>query len=228
VSYLQNHDQVANSSTGARLHQLTAPSVHRAITALLLLAPATPLLFQGQEWNAPEPFLYFADHRGTLAESVRRGRAQFLCQFPSVATESVREALADPCARETFERCKLDPARGDPRILRFHRDLLGLRREDPVLRAGGALDGAVLSERAFALRWNGESDRLLVVNLGPELLLTPVPEPLLAPPAGARWRLLWSSEDPCYGGRGCPEPESDDGAWRLSALSAVLLQPERQ
>ncbi|MFL5434953.1 MAG: malto-oligosyltrehalose trehalohydrolase [Myxococcales bacterium] len=226
VTYLQNHDQVANSSTGERLHQITAPGVHRALTAVLLLSPATPLLFQGQEWNAPEPFVYFADHRGELASSVRRGRAAFLTQFRSVATDAVRAALSDPCARETFDRCKLDRSRADPRALLLHRDLLALRREDLAVLAGASFDGAVLSERAFLLRWSGAAERLLVVNLGPELLLAPAPEPLLAPPSGMRWRLLWSSEDPRYGGRGSPEPESDEGAWHLSACCAALLKPE--
>ncbi|MFL5397506.1 MAG: alpha-amylase family glycosyl hydrolase, partial [Myxococcales bacterium] len=226
VTYLQNHDQVANSSTGERLHQITAPGVHRALTAVLLLSPATPLLFQGQEWNAPEPFVFFADHRGELASSVRRGRAAFLTQFRSVATDAVRAALSDPCARETFDRCKLDRSRADPRALLLHRDLLALRREDLAVRAGASFDGAVLSERAFLLRWSGAAERLLVVNLGPELLLAPAPEPLLAPPSGMRWRLLWSSEDPRYGGRGSPEPESDEGAWHLSAYCAALLKPE--
>src|SRR6185436_9557828 len=84
VSFLQNHDQVANSAAGLRLHELTDLGRLRALTALLLLGPATPMLFQGQEFGASAPFLYFADHGRELAEQVRRGRADFLKQFPSL------------------------------------------------------------------------------------------------------------------------------------------------
>ncbi len=75
VSYIENHDQVANSAFGRRLHQLSSPGRYRAMTALTLLGPATPLLFQGQEFAASAPFLYFADHREELGEAIRSGRA---------------------------------------------------------------------------------------------------------------------------------------------------------
>src|SRR5207249_1560003 len=85
VTFLDNHDQVANSGRGLRGHALTAPGRYRAMTALLLLAPGTPMLFQGQEFAASAPFFYFADHKSELAELVRDGRADFLTQFPSLA-----------------------------------------------------------------------------------------------------------------------------------------------
>src|SRR5262249_20240422 len=62
VTFSENHDQVANSGRGQRCHQLTSPGRFRAMTALFLLAPGTPMLFQGQEFAASSPFLYFADH----------------------------------------------------------------------------------------------------------------------------------------------------------------------
>ncbi|HET6282923.1 MAG TPA: malto-oligosyltrehalose trehalohydrolase, partial [Polyangia bacterium] len=70
VNYLENHDQVANSARGQRLHQLTSPDQMRAMTALLLLAPGIPMLFQGQEFASTAPFLFFADHEHTLGEQV--------------------------------------------------------------------------------------------------------------------------------------------------------------
>src|SRR5207237_4505733 len=73
ICYLQNHDQVANSAFGERLHQLTSPGNYRALTALLLLQPQTPMLFQGQEFGASTPFLYFADHEPELARKVAEG-----------------------------------------------------------------------------------------------------------------------------------------------------------
>ncbi|HEX2441964.1 MAG TPA: malto-oligosyltrehalose trehalohydrolase [Methylomirabilota bacterium] len=232
VAYLDNHDQIANAAHGARIHALTAPALWRALTALLLLGPATPMLFQGQEFAASAPFLYFADHGPALAAPVREGRVKFLAQFPSIAAPAVSEALADPASRATFERCKLDltERRRHAAAYALHRDLLRLRREDAVFAAQGrgGLDGAVLGDDAFVLRWFGEDgdDRLLLVNLGVDLTLTSMPEPLLAPGGGSRWTLAWSSEDPRYGGGGAA-PWPREGAWTLPGQAAVALRPER-
>ena len=232
VGYLENHDQVANSARGARLHTLSAPGCWRALTAVLLLGPAMPMLFQGQEFAASAPFLYFADHQAELARLVRKGRTEFLQQFPSIATVEVAEALADPGDRATFERCKLDFSERErhPWAYALHRDLLRLRRDDPVFAAQGAhgVDGAVLGDDAFVLRFFGEADddRLLTVNLGADLALDIMPEPLLAPPVSMRWTLLWSSEHPRYGGAGALSPATS-GAWTIRGQSAVVLRPER-
>jgi maltooligosyltrehalose trehalohydrolase len=113
--------------------------------------------------------------------------------------------------------------------LALHRELLKLRAEDPVISQQDAtkLEGAVLSAQAFVLRWQDSQhgDRLLVVNLDRELELRSPAEPLLSPPHGARWSLLWSSEHPRYGGHGTalPVAEGGRGPWRLTAQSAVLL-----
>lgn len=231
VNCLQNHDQVANSAFGERVHRLTSPGRYRAMTAVQLLAPGTPMLFQGQEFAASSPFLYFADHEPELAASVRKGRTEFISQFPSIATEEIRELLPDPGDPDTFRRCKLDLGEREHHAEAYalHRDLLGLRREDPAFRAqrAGGVDGAVLGGEALVLRYFGGegADRLLVVNLGRELRLESVPEPLLAPPQGHRWETLWSSEHPRYGGTGTPPLETGEG-WRIPAEAAVVLLPE--
>jgi maltooligosyltrehalose trehalohydrolase len=228
--YLQNHDQVANSGRGRRLHELTSPGRLRALTALQLLGPGTPLLFQGQEFCASSPWLFFADHRGDLADAVRRGRRQFLGQFPGLAAPEAAAALPDPCDIRTFERCKLDPGERErhAEAHALHGDLLALRRRDPVLRAqrARAVDGAVLAPEALVLRFLGGSvgDRLLLVNLGPDLALSPMPEPLLAPPAGSEWEVAWSSEQPRYGGGGTPPLAAGEG-WHLPGHAALLLAP---
>ncbi|HSK38662.1 MAG TPA: malto-oligosyltrehalose trehalohydrolase, partial [Arenibaculum sp.] len=234
VTFFQNHDQVANSATGQRIHQLASPGDFRAMTAFWLLAPGTPMLFQGQEWGASSPFHYFADHEPGLAEAVAHGRKEFLEQFNSIATPEMRERLPHPAARETFEACKLDHGERErdehARILALHRDLLKLRRDDPALCHQGKdrrMDGAVLSGEAFGLRFFGprpRQDRLLLVNLDRDLRLEPMPEPLLAPPAGCAWEMLWTSEDPRYGGAGSPPPPPD-APWMLPGRTALLLAP---
>jgi len=233
VNFIENHDQVANSARGARVHKLTSPARLRALTALLLLAPGTPMLFMGQEFASSAPFCYFADHEPGLAEKVRRGRAEFLAQFRSVATRETRTHLVDPGAASTFERCKLDFSERETHreVYELHRDLLRLRREEAAFSAQEprGLDGAVLSADAFVLRFFGRGeaggdDRLLVVNLGSDLGLNPAPEPLLAPPAGKVWATLWSSEDYRYGGTGTPPLETKNG-WCIPGRAAVALRP---
>jgi maltooligosyltrehalose trehalohydrolase len=233
VTYVQNHDQIANSGRGQRIHELTSPGRLRALTALTLLGPGTPLLFQGQEFAASAPFLFFADHGPELAKLVRKGRAGFLAQFPSLAVPEMQTILADPADRATFERCKLDFAerqRHAP-LYALHRDLLKLRRDDPVFRGQKerGVDGAVLAPRAFVLRYFGGDgdDRLLLVNLGRDLHLEVAPEPLLAPPEDQEWTLLWSSESPSYGTGGTAPVETEAG-WFLPGESAVVLRPRER
>jgi maltooligosyltrehalose trehalohydrolase len=235
VAYLQNHDQVANSARGARLHELTSAGRLRAATALLLLGPATPMLFQGQEFGASAPFLYFADHKSELARAVTAGRQEFLSQFPSIATAEMQARLPDPSDPQTFVLCKLDWSERERHgtLHRLHRDLIRLRREDPVLSrcgVGRSVEGAVLGPEAFLLRYLDKErgrDRLLLVNFGADLHLDPAPEPLLAPPEDCDWSILWSSENPNYGGSGTVPPETEEN-WRLPGHAALLLAAVRR
>ena len=199
----------------------------------MLLAPGTPMLFQGQEFGASSPFFYFADHNPDLASLVSDGRKGFLKQFRSLATPEIQARLANPSDLETFERSKLDLSErlSHAPIYELHRDLLKLRREDPTFRLQrcGGVDGAVLGAHAFVLRFFGDDDddRLLLVNLGMDAHINPAPEPLLAPPREAQWSVLWSSEAPEYGGLGTASPDSREN-WRLPAHSAIAMKPVRR
>lgn len=229
VHFLQNHDQVANTGDGTRPDAKTHPALYRAFTALLLLGPATPMLFQGQEFGASSPFCYFADHQGELANLVADGRREFLHQFPSLASEEIQTRLRRPDDPATFTRCKLNFAERQlhSHVYRLHEDLLTLRRLDPVFSQKKlvSIDGAVLTERAFLLRYFSQScadDRLILINLGADFPLTPLPEPLMAAPLNCTWQILWSSEHPLYGGHGIVPWRTDDKCL-LPACSALVL-----
>ncbi len=231
VTFMENHDQIANSGLGLRCHKLTSPGRYRAMTALMLLAPGTPMLFQGQEFAASSPFLYFADHNQELSRLIAEGRGKFLAQFPRLASAKSQQALANPADPRTFERCKLDFADRERNagIYAMHRDLLQLRGTDSAFRAQRprGVDGAVLGPKAFVLRYftDDGADRLLVVNFGQDLHLDPAPEPLLGPPIHSEWRVVWSSDDHRYGGCGTAPLDSDDN-WRIPGETAVVLLPE--
>jgi maltooligosyltrehalose trehalohydrolase len=240
INYIENHDQIANYGLGERLWSRSAPGRLRALTALMLLGPGTPLLFQGQEWWASARFNYFVDFDPQMNGLVKTGRADFLQQFPRFKSPEARDRFPDPSAVETFASSRLDWAeRASPmhaRVLALHRDLLELRREDPTLRREGedgvVVDGAALSDDAFVIRFfgapsEGGEDRLLLVNLGRDLEPRSLAEPLVAPPDGSRWRTAWSSDDPRYGGQGVREARQARDLF-LPGAAAVLLVPVSQ
>jgi maltooligosyltrehalose trehalohydrolase len=231
VTFLQNHDQVANSARGLRGDRLTRPARWRAMTALFLLMPGTPMLFQGQEFAASSPFLYFADFDGDLAAAVRTGRGEFLKQFPSIVDLERRGELADPVDPATFEQCRLDLGERETHAEAYalHIDLLRLRKEDTAfcLQQPGGVDGAVIGSSALALRFftpGHVDDRVVIVNLGCDMTRGSFAEPLLAPPFGTDWTLRWSSEDPAYGGGGTPDTWPD-GSWAIPGDSTLVLSP---
>jgi maltooligosyltrehalose trehalohydrolase len=227
VLFLENHDQLANSGRGLRLHQMTTPGRMRAFTALTLLLPGTPMLFQGAEFGSSRPFHYFADFAGELGDTVDNGRREFLSQFPALADGSGIARANDP---ETFARCKLDwsEAEKNGHVVALHRDLIALRGSDAVFREQHprCLDGAVIAPEAFLLRFFGRSgdDRLLFINYGLDLNMGCLAEPLIAPPEGRGWRSLWSSEAPKYGGGGIAAFETETGL-HIPGHAALVLAP---
>ena len=230
VTFIQNHDQIANSGKGLRADKLTTQGRYKAMMSLILLGPGTPMLFQGQEFAASTPFNYFADHNEELAKLVAQGRTEFLTQFRSVNTQSMQDCLPLPHHQRTFEACKLDFSEREKHapLYDLTEQLLKLRKEDPTFarQERGGLDGAIMADEALVLRFFGENerlDRLMLINLGRDLEFEPCPEPLLAPPEGCVWKDVLSTEEPRFGGCGAPSAYND-GRWYLTAHSAIVLE----
>jgi maltooligosyltrehalose trehalohydrolase len=231
VCFIENHDQIANTGPGERVRFQTSPARYRAMTALLLLGPWTPLLFQGEEFGASSPFMFHADiGDASVRDAIRKGRAEWLAPFLSLSQEEAWEALPAPDDPEVFARCKLDFSEREKNrdLYHLHIDLLKLRREDSRFRGQvpEGVDGAVLGPASFVLRFfSGESDdRLLLVNFGERQVLRPASEPLLAPPLGYMWEMLWTSESLRYGGTGLVAVATRE-QWLLPAESTVALRP---
>jgi len=231
VCFIENHDQIANTGQGERLQFQTSPARYRAMTALLLLGPWTPLLFQGQEFGASSPFLFFADiGDASVRDAIRRGRAKWLAPFVSLTEEQAWRSLPAPDDPDVFARCKLDFSEREKKreLYDLHIDLLKLRREDSRFcqQSSGGIDGAVLGRLSFVLRYFSEAndDRLFLVNFGESHFLHPASEPLLAPPTGYKWGTLWTSDSRRYGGADAVAI-ADEEQWFLPAESAVALRP---
>jgi maltooligosyltrehalose trehalohydrolase len=218
VFALQNHDQVANAPGGARMHALAGEALTRALTTYFLLAPQTPLLFMGQEYFAPQPFLYFVDHYEELMKAVERGRREFLAQFVSWRSALYEENHQPPIGKAALDASRLDVARHEGAAFAFHQELLALRKR--IVKPGDRVGAAVIGERAVCLRW---PSHLVLLELGSDRTLSAPSEPLLAPPPGHRWKLAFSSESTRFGGRGA---YAGDGAgpWRVQGRCATVLE----
>ena len=182
IDFLQTHDQVGNRAFGERLCHLASPAAMEAVTAVLLLAPATPFLFQGEEFAAAQPFLFFCDFAdfGDLAQAVTEGRRREFAGFARFADPAVRERIPDPNAESTFTASLLDwqALTQEPHrtVLALHRQLLALRQQWITPRLAGMGNGApqttIHSDTALSVSWRlADGSRLqLAANLGDQTI----------------------------------------------------------
>jgi 1,4-alpha-glucan branching enzyme/maltooligosyltrehalose trehalohydrolase len=171
VNCAHNHDQVGNRAFGERLSQLVPPEAAPLATLLALLTPATPMLFFGEEFGSPTPFLYFADWEGELRAAVRKGRAR---EFGH-AVQAGGPALPDPCSAGTFEASR--PGQPDAQEGERWRGMvaraLHARRQFIVPRQKQLLTGQHTARRigdnGIAVQWRYDDGQELALelNLGP-------------------------------------------------------------
>ncbi len=210
VISIQNHDQVGNRAAGERLGALIPPAARKLAASLLLLAPYVPLMFMGEEYGEPAPFLYFVSHSDEdLAEAVRRGRR---AEFESFGWQG---DVPDPLAAETFERSRTNAklaTEGEHAELRgVYRTLLTIRREERALRPGA---GRITVRRDDDARWiamrldaPGARSLLALFNLASEERTVPIEGSF-----GNGWRERFTSY-----------PNTDASAGRAGA--SVTLPP---
>jgi malto-oligosyltrehalose trehalohydrolase len=178
VNFLQNHDQIGNRAFGERLNALASPQALNALTEILLLAPQPPLLFMGQEWGAPQPFLFFCDFGPDLADQGAPGRRAEFARFPQFSDAAARSRIPDPNAIATFTASRLDWAdvahSPHRERLEFHRHLLQLRAREIAPRVCGMQGGhgrfVTFGDHGVLVQWQlGDGSALsLVANLGAE------------------------------------------------------------
>jgi len=203
VTFLQDHDQVGNRAAGDRIHHGITPGQHAAASALILLGPGTPMLFQGEEWAASTPFTYFTDHDEELGALVSAGRVQ------EFAAMGWGDRVPDPQARPTFEssflRWEEREQGAHASMLEWYRRLIALRHELPDLHDPdlGRTSVEVLAEETVLLRRGGVA---VLAHRGPG--------PLVAGPRALE--VLASFGDLSQGA---------DGALRLAGAGAVVLRP---
>jgi maltooligosyltrehalose trehalohydrolase len=224
VGFIQNHDQVANTSRGKRLSSLVSSAQQKLAAVLTLSSPFLPLLFMGEEYGETAPFLYFTsfDDPG-LAAAVTAGRKK---ELGSHYSES---EFADPQAPGTFEHCKLDWSKTEvsphAEILRLYRDLISLRRRHLSLaNCRKELTEIQFNEqRKWLLMKRSDpsgSGALLVFNFSSEAQSIPVLD------SDHSWRLALWTGDAIYGGGSGPRPVQRPGSvsqLSLAGFEAAIL-----
>jgi maltooligosyltrehalose trehalohydrolase len=233
---IQNHDQIGNRAVGDRLHHAIEPAEWRAVVALLLAAPMTPLLFMGQEWSTSSPFQFFTDFAPELGARVTEGRREEFAAFPEFAPETGRR-IPNPQAVSTFEASRLcwselrEPDHAA--VLALHRALLALRAVHPALQAS---DATSCDARAL-----DDTTVLIVRQAMPD---AHAPAAAAHPPAVAvivrlrgagevpidasRWvglRTLLTTEDPAFASDAVPPVlNADKGTVRFGRPGALLIE----
>ncbi len=201
IAFIQNHDQIGNRAFGERITAIASPAAVRAIAAVYLLLPQVPMLFMGEEWAALQPFPFFCNFGGDLADAVRKGRRKEFAKFPEFKDAKIRERIPDPQAKATFASAKLrwDETATEPHAgwLEWYRGLLATRRAGivPLLAdiGGNAARFEIIGEEAVLVRWRlgGGEELALAANLSAT--------PREGFPA-ASGRVLWQEGD-VIGGR---------------------------
>lgn len=171
IVFSQNHDQVGNRMLGERSAQLVSFEMQKLLAAAVVISPYLPMLFMGEEWSEPNPFLYFVSHTNKdLAEAVRKGRKEEFAAF------HIQGEAPDPVAKETFLRSKLQwnlTTEGQHKImLAYYKALIQLRKTNAVLKELNRKNLEAIpykKQKSLLLkRWNDQEQLVCFLNFSKE------------------------------------------------------------
>jgi malto-oligosyltrehalose trehalohydrolase len=171
IAFMQNHDQIGNRAFGERINAIASPEAVRAIAAIYLLLPQIPMLFMGEEWGSSQPFPFFCDFDGELAEKIRQGRREEFASFPEFKDPEQRKRIPDPLAEETFLSAKLDWPQSTEGVhaewIDWYKRILAVRKNVivPLLDRIGGYAGSyhVLGTGAVMVCWTINEGQVLVL-----------------------------------------------------------------
>jgi maltooligosyltrehalose trehalohydrolase len=236
IHCISNHDQTGNQAFGERLNHLVPAAAYRAASAILCLTPGTPLLFMGQEWAASSPFLYFTDHHDELGRMVTAGRQREFKDFVEALDQTNGPpVIPDPQAEATFLQSKLrweELSEPDHQpSLTLYRELLHLRRTSIDLRkrtrqncrAERLGDGVV----GLLFQESIHSGLLALVDLQGGHHWEPSADPFAHLPPGWEWRIVFSSNEPRFGGSRSSGLDFSPARFIFDQPELLLLKPFR-
>jgi maltooligosyltrehalose trehalohydrolase len=232
---LQNHDQIGNRALGERLNHQLDPATYRALSALLLCAPQTPLLFMGQEWAASTPFLYFTDYHEELGRRITEGRRNEFRQFRAFADPAARDRIPDPQDDATFARSTLVWSERDTaphtRTLRLYQALLWLRRNLQCICGSGDAESTAVAldeHTILMLRRVGDSPAVIVIVRLRHAGVVAVPDWAVPPFAAEPCAVILTTEDPAFTDAGRPPrirfAQGQPATIEFAGPSAIILR----
>jgi len=216
VVFSQNHDQVGNRMLGERSSQLVSFEMQKVLAGAVLASPFIPMLFMGEEWAEPHPFLYFVSHTDPeLAKAVREGRKREFSEFQE------QNEMPDPLDTETYQRSKLqwELIDQDPYqiMLKFYQSLITIRKQLPALATLNRQHIQVSFDESnntlTLLRWHANQKVCCLLNF------SQTKQTLFLPDALNHWNKVLDSADPKWKG---PLAAPD----QVNASSALSVQPE--
>ena len=171
----QNHDQIGNRAFGERL--ITLAGLVRAMqaSALTILSPFTPMIFQGEEMAIRSPFLFFVDAPDEeTARSIARGRRGEFSDFQWT------QKIPDPNDTASFTESVIDwKLAGSEEAMEFmslYRKLFDLRKK----YVSGDPDDYWVSDSVNPLVFSYRSGMKVAFNAGKEdVSVDHVPEEIL-------------------------------------------------
>lgn len=199
----QNHDQVGNRMLGERLTALVDFEALKLAAGATLLSPYIPLLFMGEEYGEPAPFLYFVSHGDPdLVRAVREGRKREFADFHDLGEPPDAESP------ETFSRSKLHwellHQGQHQRLWQFYQRLIQLRQRIPALAHVDQRHLEAKADEAQGMivvrRWWGHSQALLLMNVQPESVS-------YTPMLDGQWQQQMNSADETWSGPGNKAPK---------------------
>jgi maltooligosyltrehalose trehalohydrolase len=225
IVFSQNHDQVGNRMMGERNSNLVCFEMLKLMAGAVMVSPYLPLLFMGEEWAEPHPFLYFVSHTDPgLAEAVRKGRKE---EFNSFRNDT---DPPDPLDEETFKQSRLQWELKDNgqhlTMFNFYKKLISIRNHFLPLnlfkRNQLEIECDKQNNTIQLLRWQGKKDSngnnqvACLMNFSNE-------ERLLKFPLGQTWsKLMCSSDADWLGQSGSPEAVKGDDHILLTAKSFLI------
>ena len=216
VVFSQNHDQVGNRMLGERTSQLVSYEMQKLLAGAVMVSPYLPMLFMGEEYSEPHPFLYFVSHTDPeLAEAVRKGRKAEFAAFHA------QGEAPDPMAEETFRESKLQwqLIQQEPHqtMLKYYQTLIARRQQHPALNHLNReqLEVAYQEEGQTLLlhRWHADQHVICLMNFSKGQQTVKIPDFLPA------WQKLLDSGDPEWNGP-APAPGT------ITSGSQINLKPE--
>lgn len=216
IVFSQNHDQVGNRMLGERTSTLVSFEMQKLMAGAVLVSPFLPMLFMGEEYSEPHPFLYFVSHTDPdLADAVRKGRK---AEFAAFHAEG---EAPDPVSEKTFEESKLqwELLKEEPhqKMFSFYKSLILLRKQQPALSNlnRNQVDVEVNEQKqTLSLhRWHENEHIYYLMNFSKEQ------QQLILPNNKKEHKKIFDSADPAWNG-----PAAAPNI--ISVETNVTIQPE--